>query len=440
MRDWKGLGFWILLLNGMIGWSAQIADAAPPNEEPAFVNTLVNYPGPLYLFVFDVDGNLTPLQGKGSRPIRVFQWNEHTSPLHDPTRSGEPAFVDIPVTDWERGVESRVRAYHRTPLKYLFGHYETANPGLTHNIRNPGNSFEDEKLRLSSGVEINPRDYYVDPNRSFHLYRSNEGSPLVDAVVEMAESRNFGPMFPIFKMVSDPSFPAMTMALTMGGNSGIEWSLFTDHLVQTGHLAPGSAFDRVFALTNPALQTNDPSSASQFMRSEVPNSKKKNIILEYLIDHVLSRRVDRTHGAFPYPNVLTYFEDTLSLVSSAAELFERKVRGVRAVDERGVPGSPPVKLVIANTAPLSQYQSLTPSQTSNPQALSSGSKELASVMVFQSDFILGRQSAVERINRKSLDGVAVEALKQTFNVPESVAKAVLQGELPCSKLLLRETE
>jgi hypothetical protein len=61
-------------------------------------------------------------------------------------------------------------------------------------------------------------------------------------------------------------------------------------------------------------------------------------------------------------------------------------------------------------------------------------------MVFQSDFILGRQSAVERINRKSLDGVAVEALKQTFNVPESVAKAVLQGELPCSKLLLRETE
>jgi hypothetical protein len=260
----------------------------------------------------------------------------------------------------------------------------------------------------------------------------------VASVKAMAESGNFGPMFPIFKMVSDPAFPAMTLALTMGGNSGVEWSLFTDHLIQTGHLEPGSAFDRVFALTNPSLQTNDPSSTSQYMRAETPNARRKTAILEYLIDHVLSRRIDRTHGAFPMPNVLTYFEDTLSFVAGAAELFERKIRGIRTVDEKGVHGSPPIRLVIANTAPLNQYQALTPAQTSNPQALSSGTKELASVMVYHSDFIMGRQSVVERINRKSLEGVAVESLKQTFGVSEVVAKAVLLGELPCSVLLTRE--
>jgi hypothetical protein len=138
--------------------------------------------------------------------------------------------------------------------------------------------------------------------------------------------------------------------------------------------------------------------------------------------------------------VLTYFEDTLSFVSAAADLFERKIRGVRAVGERGVQGAPPIKLVIANTAPLSQYQSLSPAQTSNPQALSSGSKELSSVMVFNSDFIMGRQSVIDRINRKSLNGVAVEALKQTFNVSEALAKSVLIGETPCSALLHKETE
>jgi hypothetical protein len=174
------------------------------------------------------------------------------------------------------------------------------------------------------------------------------------------------------------------------------------------------------------------------MRAETPNARRKTAILEYLIDHVLSRRIDRTHGAFPMPNVLTYFEDTLSFVAGAAELFERKIRGIRTVDEKGGHGSPPIRLVIANTAPLNQYQALTPAQTSNPQALSSGTKELASVMVYHSDFIMGRQSVVERINRKSLEGVAVESLKQTFGVSEVVAKAVLLGELPCSVLLTRE--
>jgi hypothetical protein len=440
MRDSKGFGRTVLLLGLLLALGGGNAGAQDAPTEPAFVNTLVNYPGPLYIFVFDYDGNLSPLQGPGARNIRVFLWEEYTSPLQDPKMIATPAFVDIPLSDWERGVESKVRAYHRTPLKFLFGHYETASPGLTHNIRNPGNSFEDEKLRLSNGAEINPRDYYVDPRRSFHEFKTSEAAHLVASVRAMAESGNFGPMFRIFKMVSDPAFPAMTMVLTMGGNSGVEWSLGTDHLVQTGHLAPGSAFDWVFALTNPALQTHDPSSASQFMRAELPNSRRKALILEYLIDHVLSRRIDRTNGAFPAPNVLTYFEDTLSFVGSAAELFERKVRGVRTVDERGGAGSPPIRLVIANTAPLSQYQSLTPAQTANPQALSSGSKDLASVMVYHSNFILGQQSVVERINRKSLEGVAIESLKQTFNVSETVAKAVWKGELPCSVLLTKESE
>ena len=233
-------------------------------------------------------------------------------------------------------------------------------------------------------------------------------------------------------------FPALTMALTMGASSGIEWTLGTDHLIETGHLSPGSAFDRVFALTNPSLQTYDPASVSQYLRAETPNGKRKAIILEYLIDHVLSRRIDRTNGQFPLPNVLTYFEDTLSFVSSAAELFERKMRGVRSADRQGNPGGPPIKLVIANTAPLYQYQSLTPSQTANPQALSSGSSDLASVMVYRSDFILGQRSAVERINRKSLTGVAVESLKQTFDVSESIAKGVLTGETPCTALTTKE--
>ncbi|NDG85335.1 MAG: hypothetical protein EBX52_09920, partial [Proteobacteria bacterium] len=114
--------------------------------------------------------------------------------------------------------------------------------------------------------------------------------------------------------------------------------------------------------------------------------------------------------------------------------------GVRSVDEHGAPGSAPMKLIIANTAPLSQYQALTPAQTANPQALSSGSKDLASVMVFNSDFILGKQSAVERINRKSLEGVAAETLKQAFGVTDAVAKAVLRGEAPCSVLLSKESE
>ena len=176
------------------------------------------------------------------------------------------------------------------------------------------------------------------------------------------------------------------------------------------------------------------------MRAETPNARRKSVILEYLIDHVLSRRVDRSHGSFPWPNVLTYYEDTLSFVSSAAELFERKIRGIRTVDERGLPAGPPIKLVLANSAPLVQYQALTPAQTANPQALSSGSKDLASIMVYNSDFILGKQSLVEKINRKSLEGVAVESLKQTFGVSETIAKAVLNGELPCSVLLTRETE
>ncbi len=439
MRDWKRLVSTVLLFGSSILCFTESVHASGSGD-PKFVNTLVNYPGPLRIFVFDIDGNVTPLQGEGARTIRVFLWNEYTSPFHDPTQQKVPQYVDIPLNDWERGVESKVRAYHRTPLKYLFGHYETAHPGMPQNIRNPGNSFEDEKLRLSNGVELNPRDYYVDPNRSYHQFRSSpETTPLVDAVKAMAAAGNFGPMFPVFKMVSDPTFPAMTMALTMGGNSGLEWSISTDHLIETGHLEPGSAFDRVFALTNPSLQIHDPASASQYMRAETPGAKRKTAVLEYLIDHILSRRIDRTHGAFPEPNVLAYFEDTLSFVSAAAELFERKIRGVRAVDARGAPGAPPIKLIIANTAPLSQYQSLTPAQTSNPQALSSGSKDLSSVMVFNSDFILGKQSVIERINRKSMEGVAVETIKQAFNVSETVAKAVLKGETPCSVLVSKES-
>ncbi|NDF14489.1 hypothetical protein EB061_04100 [bacterium] len=442
MRVWKGFATRVLFFSAFLLGTGAPGFAQPPgsSSEPAFVKTLIDYPGPLYIFVFDVDGNLTPLQGPGSRNIRVFLWEEYTSPLQDPSKIKTPPFVDIPLVDWERGVESKVRAYHKTPLKYLFGHYETASPGLSNNIRNPGNSFEDEKVRLSNGVELNPRDYYLDPKRSFYQFRTDDDMHLFQSVKAMAESGNFGPMFPIFKMVSDPSFPAMTMALTMGGSSGVEWSLFTDHLVQTGHLSPGSEFDRVFALTSPSLQTHDPASASQFMRAETPNARRKSVILEYLIDHVLSRRVDRSHGSFPWPNVLTYYEDTLSFVSSAAELFERKIRGIRTVDERGLPAGPPIKLVLANSAPLVQYQALTPAQTANPQALSSGSKDLASIMVYNSDFILGKQSLVEKINRKSLEGVAVESLKQTFGVSETIAKAVLNGELPCSVLLTRETE
>ncbi|NDG84898.1 MAG: hypothetical protein EBX52_07665, partial [Proteobacteria bacterium] len=311
MRDWKKLisalkfasGLVAVLGIGIQGNTAR-AQMAPGQDEAKFVNTLVNYPGPLRIFVFDIDGNITPLQGEGARTIRVFRWNEYTSPVYDPVQQNAPEYVDIPLSDWERGVESKVRAYHRTPLKYLFGHYETAHPGMTQNVRNPGNSFEDEKVRLSNGLELNPRDYYVDPNRSFHQFRtSGNQTPLVDAVKAMAASGNFGPMFPLFKMVSSPEFPAMTMALTMGGNSQLEWTISTDHLVETGHLAPGSAFDRVFALTNPSLQTHDAASASQYMRAELPNAKRKTLILEYLIDHVLSRRMDRTHGAFPEPNV-----------------------------------------------------------------------------------------------------------------------------------------
>ncbi len=450
MRVWKGLDFAVRARGALCVWGLALscslhlvwtpnAEAQEAPLEPGFVNTLVNYQGPLRIFVFDIDGNVTPIQGEGSRPIRVFLWNEYTSPLSDPSRQSTPRYIDIPLSDWERGVESKVRAYHRTPLKYLFGHYESANPGSPHNVRTPGNSFQDEKIKLSNGIELNPRDYYLDPVRSFEQFRTQpESTPLVDAVKAMAASGNFGPMFPVFKLASDPNFPVMTMALTMGGNSGIEWSIATDHLIESGHLAPGSAFDRVFALTNPSLQTHDEASVSQYLRAETPSAKRKSVILEYLIDYVLSRRIDRTNGAFPLPNVLTYFEDTPSLVASAADLFERKIRGIRSTDGRGGVGSPPLKLILANTAPLSQYQALHPAQTANPQALSAGTQTLASVMVFRSDFILGLKPMIERINKKNLEGVAVEALKQTFDVSEKTVKAVLNGEAPCSALLSKE--
>jgi hypothetical protein len=38
-----------------------------------------------------------------------------------------------------------------------------------------------------------------------------------------------------------------------------------------------------------------------------------------------------------------------------------------------------------------------------------------------------------------MEGVAVETIKQAFNVSETVAKAVLKGETPCSVLVSKES-
>lgn len=391
------------------------------------------YMGPLRVFIYDVDGVVMGFNSGETFP--VFLWHESTSPFHDVASSGLPQVIEVPKADWENGVRSEIPQYDRMPIKDLVGSYHDISKG----IRSPGNSYYDKPITLSNGQQLNPRLYYQDAVRTHRAFRTNlaeKHTPLLEAAATMIGNKDFGPAFDLLALTTRRSLPVKSMLLTFRGHEEYEWELFKKQLIKSGYFESDADIERVFALNNPKLTINDPTSASQFGRSDMSLAKKKVLILEYIIDYVLPRRIDRENPENPRPNVLLYAEDNPKIAEMVRDLFLKKVRAVRDRDNYMNIYQPPLRLILWNLAPEWYYEEMPNALKDNPRALANKPVDLDQIMVFDSNarYQTGTQLD-QRFNPANEKAAITKILSLAFDVSEATASKVLSRKTDCAALL-----
>lgn len=398
-------------------------------EKTPIIYASNTYQGPLRIFNFDYDLNIS--SGEGDY-INIFLWNEATSSYNDIANSGLPEVIKVPIRDWEHGIEDPHSKYNRIPVYMLVGSYYDG--GMR--IQNPGNSYFDQPIKLSNGEQVNPRFYYIDPQRSyadvFRTSLSKGNYPLAEGALRMVSLGRFGKAFPLFKLVSRPDVPAYTFASTIRGNLFVEWEMWTENLINAGELVPGSKFDRIRAYSNPGLSYNEKASGSTIGRADGEFSKKKIIEFGQDIDNLLTMRIDRTNINNPKPNVYVFSDDNVNTIKRAKELFESKIKGVKDYDGNMYRAHAPIRLILWNTAPKWAYQPLANEQNPNKAALSDGPMDLAEVMLFDSDYRYSLGAVpYQKFNPKN---PVAKIVSLAFGVSEQTVISVMQGKLSCNAL------
>lgn len=387
------------------------------------------YRGPLVYMVFDKDFTVTSDNGE---TFPVFRWEEPNSPFFDIVSSDLPLVVEVPKRDWEYGVTSDVPQYNQIPIKDLVGSYYNAHRG----IHRPGNSYYDKPITLSNGQVLNPRFYYQDPYRTNQAFRTDLAGgarPLVAAIKSMAQTKEFGPAYPLFELSTRPDLPSRTMILTYAGNHKEEWDESVSTLIQAGHMAEGATIDRIAALNNPRFTINDPTAVSQRGRAEGSLSGKKIQELTHLLDNVLSSRIDRERPENPRPNVLVYADDNIEVLYKVRDLFRARVMAVRTHDASMNVAQPPLRLILWNLGRPEYQQPMPGFMQRNPGALADDPNVIGQIMVFDSSYKQAAGGTVMQVFTSKTPVSKIVSL--AYGVPETVAKQVLSKEKPCAALL-----